>query len=248
MKKSIHAKGTQFSIEVCDAIRHHLGEIKSLESKRENAFKDRNAALAAKRELHNKDSKEYADESKRHSDAVILIDSLDDEIKWHTSQVKATTLKADDPQLEIKYAPPPPKEAEDPKQMKMGDTPKDTRPVGRARAKEVEPAVPVGENQHLLARVIELDMREDLKGACIDATLGTVGAVYEIVKTDDDEATKLAEKLNLDGSAARQVRAAVELYLKKHTKAEMAVERGGTEPVQDNRAKHGKGAGKAKRR
>lgn len=251
-KKSKHAKGTPFSIDVCDGIRHHIGELASLASKRKNAFEDRDAALADKRGLRNKDSKEYAEASRRHSDAVIAIDELDDQIAWHRGQLKEVVEEADNPQHELEFEPPKPPPAEDPKQMKIGegvskDAPPVGRPVGRP-AKETEPAVAVGENQHLLARVIELDMREDLKTACIDAGLGTIGAVFEVIKTDTSEATNLSTKLNIDGSAARQLRAAVEKYLKKHTRAEMDVERSGDSPAPDDRAKHGKGAGKSKRK
>lgn len=127
-----------------------------------------------------------------------------------------------------------------------GEKPEHEKPVGRLTEPEKEPQVAVGENQHLLARVIELDMRENLKGACIDANLGTVGSLYNAVVEDTTEdKSQLAARLNVDGAAARQIAAAVSAFLKKHTRAEMAVEGiGGIEPRDDRKTAGGRGAGR----
>src|SRR3990167_60427 len=62
-----------FSLEVSNAIRHHVGRRKDLESKRKSALNDRDAALDDKHSLKDKGSKEYLDASHRHSDAVASI-------------------------------------------------------------------------------------------------------------------------------------------------------------------------------
>lgn len=214
MAKRKHMTGKPFSVEVCDAIRFHIGEGKSLESKRKNAFEDRNAALEEKIGLEDPDSPEYLAACKRHSDAVALIDSLDAQIKWHKNQVTELVEEADNPQLALEFDPPAPKPKSDPKQLKLEEA-KDTRPVGR---KPAAPEAPVAEgvDQHLAASVNELDLREDLKGKLIAAGFETIAQLCVVVDSDQD----LAEKVDVTPAAAKSIEKSLKAYRKAHRSAD----------------------------
>ena len=122
--KSKHFKGKSFSVQVCDAIRHHVCERISLESKRKNAFEDRDAALELKHEIRDASSREYLEACRTHSDAIAMIDSLNASIKWHRNQIDELVTKADEPELDFMYDPPEPDED---RQLEL--KPADTRPL-----------------------------------------------------------------------------------------------------------------------
>lgn len=129
-KKSKHMSGQAFSIAVCDAIRHHVGEVKALESKRSNAFDDRDAAIEELGEMEG-ESDEAHELKCRHSDAIVLIDALSSRIKWHRGQIEDLVEKADEPSLDFMYEMPAEPTKKDPKQGELKDVAKDARPVGR---------------------------------------------------------------------------------------------------------------------
>lgn len=220
-KKSKHATGKAFSVEISDVIRHHFGEIEVLTAKRENAFGDRDSALEELAEIDDKHTPEALKLKERHSDAIVLIDGLNRRIKWHQSQAMETCKQADSPEFEFMYdmPPEPPKKKDDPDQMKIGDG--DTRPVGRVRGREVSHAQPDGENQHLTASVNELDMRDLLKSKCNAAGYTTVGALAEAIDKDED----LQALLSVTDKGDQEIRAAVSKYRKAHRKAAQTKER-----------------------
>lgn len=224
-KKSKHMTGKAFSVEVCDAIRHHIGERKALESKRVNAFEDRDAALEAKRDIDDHDCGEYLEACKRHSDAIAAIDGLSASIKWHRNQIDDLVDKADEPQLDFMYHPP----AEDhkPKQLKLAGEQPETLPVGRVgkpgkpRPEAPDPSKGDGVDEHLNASVQELDCREDLKAKLTAAGLTTVGRVIAAI---EDKEKDLRDVINVGENLASAIKKAVKAYRAKHRKAAREVE------------------------
>ena len=101
----------------------------------------------------------------------------------------------------------------------------DARPVGRPGLKPKpeapDPALADGEDQHLLASVNELDMREDLKGKAIAAGLTKIA---HLAKEIDGPEPDLAGKLNVPEKDAKAVIKAVQAYRKAHRKAAMKAE------------------------
>lgn len=224
-KKSKHMTGKAFPVEICDAIRHHQGEITALESRRKNAFEDRDAAVAEKNGLRNRDGKEYLEASRRHSDAVVLIQTLDDEIKWHRGQLREVIEDVDNPQLEITFDPPPAAPKEDAGQMTIGDV--GTRPVGRpgkTRPEAPDPSKGDGVDEHLAASVNELDCRENLKGKLIEAGLTTVGRVVAAIEDRDKD---LRDVLDCGENIASEIKKAVKVFRTRHRTAAMEAENDG---------------------
>lgn len=132
-------------------------------------------------------------------------------------------------EAELFHAPPPPPEKEH-----------DDRPVGRSK-KQPEAPQPMGENQHLEASVLELDMRDQLKVKCNDAGFSTIGQLAQIVD-GVNAMTTMSEKLNVEVGDATMIIKAVAAFRVKHRKAMIAKELGEENPP-DNRAKvGGKGA------
>lgn len=222
--KSKHMTGKAFSVEVCDAIRHHIGERKALESKRVNAFEDRDAALEEKHEIDDHDSDEYLEACKRHSDAIASIDGLSSSIKWHRNRIDNLVEKADEPQLEFMYD--PPAEAPKPKQLRLAgeDTQGETRPVGRPgkpKPEAPDPSKGDGVDEHLNASVAELDCRENVKGKLTAAGLTTVGRVVAVL---EDGAQDIRDVLNCGENIASEVKKAVKQYRDKHRRAAREVE------------------------
>lgn len=217
-KKSKHMSGTAFSIAVCDAIRHHVGEVKSLESKRSNAFDDRDAAIEELGEMEG-DSDEAHELKCRHSDAIVLIDALSARIKWHRGQIEDLVEKADEPSLDFMYEMPEEPPKKDPKQGELKDVAKDTRPVGRPgkpKPEAPDPSKGDGVDEHLSASVNELDCRENVKGKLIEAGLTTIGRVAAIL---DDEKQDLRDLLNCGENIASEIKKAVKQYRTKHRRA-----------------------------
>lgn len=230
-KMSKHMTAKPFPVEVCDAIRHHIGERKALESKRVNAFEDRDAALEEKHEIDDHDSDEYLEACKRHSDAIASIDGLSSSIKWHRNQIDDLVEKADEPQLEFMYDPP----AEEthakggPKQLRLAPhegSDAETRPVGRPgkpRPEAPDPSKGDGVDEHLNASVNELDIRENLKSRLVGAGLTTVGRVASAI---EDKAKDLRDILNCGENIASEIKKAVKQYRTTHRKAALAAEGG----------------------
>ncbi|MFN0133454.1 MAG: hypothetical protein ACKVW3_13120 [Phycisphaerales bacterium] len=217
-KKSKHMTGVAFSTQVCDAIRHHIGERKALDSKRTIAFEDRDAALSEKHDIEDHDSDEYLEACKRHSDAIAAIDDLSNSIKWHRNQVDMLVDKADEPQLDFMYEPPAEPAAKDPKQLKLAGE-ADTRPVGRPgkpKPEAPDPSKGDGVDEHLKASVAELDCRENIKGMLVKAGLTTIGRLAAVA---DDEKRDLGEIVACDTSMVIDIRRALKAYRTKHRKA-----------------------------
>ncbi len=217
-KKSKHMSGQAFSVAVCDAIRHHVGEVKSLESKRSNAFDDRDAAIEELGEMEG-DSDEAHELKCRHSDAIVLIDALSSRIKWHRGQIEDLVEKADEPSLDFMYEMPAEPPKKDPKQGELKDVAKDARPVGRPgkpKPEAPDPSKGDGVDEHLAASVNELDMPENLKGKLIAAGLTTVGRVAAIL---DDEKKSLLDEANLNQNQTAAVTRAVKAFRKDHRQA-----------------------------
>jgi hypothetical protein len=242
-KKSKHSKDEAFSLDVSNAIRHHTGERKALESKRVIAFEDRDAALEEKNELDDKGSDAYLEACRRHSDAIGEIDRLSSQIKWHRNQIDELVEKADEPQLDFMYEPPVEPVKKDPRQMKLGDglgqgeKKADTRPVGRPGP--VKPAAPspemgvAGVDEHLQASVNELDIREDLKGLLIKSHMPTVNVVVGWMEKSNGtnpvgtEAENLASGCDgIDLKGAKAICKAVKAFRAAHRNAILEKERG----------------------
>lgn len=221
-KKSKHMTGKPFSVEVCDAIRHHIGERKVLDSKRTTAFEDRDAAVEEKSGIDNHDGSDYLEACKRHSDAIAAIDSISHSIKWHRNRVDELIEKADAPELEFMYEPPAEPPKRDPRQMTIAT--EDKRPVGRPKPEAPEPAIAEGENQHLTASVNDLDLAERAKGKLIAAGLTTMGRLFEVIEQDGGE-VKLEEVANVTTAVAGSIVKAARSWQKAHRKAAHAVEK-----------------------
>lgn len=86
-----------------------------------------------------------------------------------------------------------------------------------------EPAVPEGEDQHLQASVNELDMREDLKGLCIEAGFDTIAKLVHVLDGKDGRA-ELSTKANLSENKTATVAKAVAAYRKEHRSAKREAE------------------------
>ncbi len=220
-KKSKHMTGKAFSVEVCDAIRHHIGERKALESKRVNAFEDRDAALEEKHEIDDHDSDEYLEACKRHSDSIAAIDGLSASIKWHRNQIDDLVDTADEPQLDFMYDPPAeaPHAKGGPKQLRLAGEEAETRPVGRPgrpRPEAPDPSKGDGVDEHLNASVAELDCRENVKGKLTAAGLTTVGRVVAVLEDDKQD---IRDVLNVGETIASEVKKAVKQYRDKHRRA-----------------------------
>lgn len=230
--KSKHATGKAFTIEVCDAIRHHIGERKALQSQRKNAFEDRNAAMADKMEMTSRDSREYIEACRRHSESVTLIEMLDMQIKWHNNQVDELVNKADEPELDFMYDPPAAPAPKAAGQIKLADeTEADRRPVGRPgkpRPQEPSPEMGAdGHNEHLKAAIAELDVNERRKSLVAHfETIGGLVSWWEgYCKEDMGRALE-----RLDGASEADLKAilkALKLYRSKHRSAMAEAEKRG---------------------
>lgn len=219
-RKSKHALEVPFSLEVSNAMRHHSGTAKSLASKRDNAFEDRDAALAELADIEDQHSEDALKLKERHSDAVVKIDELSDLIKWHTKQVLDMALKADDPGVEILYEkpdePPPPesktkKSTEDKTQLK------------------IQPEAPVaeGEDQQLAVDISNLDLSGPLQAKLRKANVNTIA---QLVAIADDRGRNLRDELNLGNGPCVALEAALEAYRKKHRRAIAEADQEGAAP------------------
>jgi len=209
--KSKHHTGKCFTVMVSDAIRHHIGERKSVESKRKIAHEDRDAAVSALRDYNDLNSPEAIAAKGTHSDAIIAIDSLSALLKWHSNQIADLVERADDPALDFMYLPPDPPA---PKQSLLNET----RPVGRPGL--VTPDLPDlakgdGIDEHLNVSVNELDLRESIKGKLIQNGVKTIGALAMII----DGGGSIENDVKLGDKDAAAVTAAVGKYRKAHRQA-----------------------------
>lgn len=219
--KSKYMTGKPFDTKVCDAIRHHVGERLVLESRRSKAFEDRDAAMAEIAELESHESREYTDLCRRHSEAVVAIDTLGKSIKWHSNQVDDLVEQADEPQLDFMYEPPDGPQRKEPGQLRLASEKGEERPVGRPRQEAPAPPAADGVDEHLNASVNELDCRENVKGKLIDAGLTTIRRVAAVI---DDEASDIRDVLNCGESIAAEIKKAVRLYRTRHRRAAMSAE------------------------
>ena len=237
-KQSKHMKDVAFSLEVCNAIRHHIGERMALDSKRVIAFEDRDAAIEEKNEIDDHESDAYFEACRRHSDAIAAIDSLNARIKWHRNQVDEMVEKADSPQLDFMYEPPVEPAKKDPRQMKIGDglgegeKKADTRPVGRpGPAKPAAPSPEMGDgvDEHLKTSVNELDLREDIKGKLIKHQFNTVHQlVAQMACQGESEADALMSVVedSMTLAECKAVCKAVKTFRVKHRDAMLKKDRG----------------------
>jgi hypothetical protein len=227
------ATGKPFSIEICDTLRFHVGAREVAENNRKNAFADRDAALDEIAELKDPKSPEYIQAKCNHSDAILRIDSLNNEIKWHNTQIGDIVGNADKPQqLELSLEVPEPKpRKKDDGQLELGEGEKQTKPVGRpgpVRPEQPDPSLADGEDQHLAASVHELDVREDIKGKLIDAGLTKIAHLAKICD-GPDAVHEMGSKANCDVTVAMALIASVKSYRSKHRKAMREVETGETD-------------------
>lgn len=233
-KKSKFMTGVAFPVQICDAIRHHIGTEKVLESKRKIAFEDRDAAVAELEELEDHDSPEAMKLKGRHSDATLQIDSLDKQMRFHRNQVKELVEKPDEPKLDFEYEMPP--EPAKPKQLKLGEGEKDDRPVGR----KPEAPVPVGENQHLAASITELGLADHV---CANLKKQGFETVNHLVM-HQNKGKRFIEIHAISEVGAKDIEKALSAYLKKHNKAQVDKDLGrGDEQIRNQRGPRvGKGA------
>lgn len=226
-KKSKHMTGTAFAVEVSDAIRHHIGCRKALESKRQNAFDDRDNALAELADFEDKHSPEAKDAKEKHSDAVVLIDDLNKRIKWHSNQVDETIEHADEPSFEFMYEPSPedlvPKKKA---QMEFGEGEKasDTKPIGKpgpVKPEQPDPDMGDGVDEHLKASVNELDLSEAVIKKLATAGLTKVGHITKILDSKDGD---LAKEAKLTDLQEREVQKVVKTFRKFHRQAAQKAE------------------------
>lgn len=231
-KKSKFMTGLAFPVQICDALRHHVGTQKALESKRKNAFEDRDAAIAELEDLDDHKSPEALKVKERHSDAMLQIDSLDKQIKFHRNQVQELIEKPDEPKLDFEYEMPP--EPVKQKQLKLGE--EDTRPVGRKH----DAPVAVGENQHLAASITELGLADHV---CANLKQQGFETVNHLVQYQN-KGKKFIEIHKLSEVGAKEIEKALSTYLKKHTAAQVDKDLGrGDEPIRNQRGPRvGKGA------
>lgn len=234
-KKSEFDRPEPFMLEVCNAIRHHVGSRVKLETERKAAFENRDAALAEINDVRasmimgdeaDRPRAKLEDEllhaQARHSQAITRIDELQKTIRWHASQIDEMVTKADEPGLDVLYEmpePPPPEKKDD------GQLTLDARPVGRPGLKpkpeEPDPSKGDGVDEHLKASVKELDMPERLIGLCENAGKTKVGHLIDVIDSKDGD---LAESLNCEAKDAKAIAKAVKVYRDKHRKAAMKAE------------------------
>lgn len=217
-KKSKHMKGSAFSIEVCDAIRHHIGERKALESKRKNAFEDRDAAKAEKDELEDHESPEYSHACLKHSDAIDAIENLNHAIKHHNNQIDQLVEQADEPKFEFAYdVPPPTKKADG--QMKLGEGEKPVKVIGKAgpvKPEKPDPELGDGVDEHLKASVNDLDLSKAVVTKLTAAGFTKVGHITVVLDAKDGD---LATAAGLTDPQEREVMKTVKTYRKAHRDA-----------------------------
>lgn len=237
-KKTKFDKAEPFFLQVCNAIRFHVGRQKELEGERAEAFDARDAALAELREIEARRSDGDDDEptlsadeivelKAKHSDAVCKIEDLRSRISWHHKQVIDLVTKADTPGLDILYerpeSPSEPVRAKEP----AGDA-GGVKPVGRPgkpRPIAPDPSLADGVDQHLATSINELDMPEKVKGLLINAGLLKVGNLIDIIDADKD----IGAEANLSVKQAEDVKKAVAAFRRKHRKAAREAEREGQE-------------------
>jgi hypothetical protein len=218
-KKSIHAKGTSFSVEISDFIRHHVGEAARLESQRSNAFDARNAAKEELDEVDDMQGEEAVAIKARHSDAVIEIESLERRIKWHNKQVDQAVRNPDSIQMELEYEVPddvlhPPKK----QPRAKGDDDKDQQKLSDGTAAD---EVPQGMNQHLRAAIAELQLETKTEKCLIQAGFNTVADVVKAI----DSPEGLPDIRGIGGVGQAEIQKAVKKFRKAHQKAELEAER-----------------------
>ena len=236
-KRSKFDKPAPFMLEVCNAIRHHVGSRVELESKRKAAFENRDAALAEINDVRaamilgdeaDRPRAKLEDEllhaQARHSQAITEIDELQKTIRWHASQIDEMVTRADEPELDVLYempAPPPPEKKDDGQMTLAGDT----RPVGRPGLKPKpeapDPSKGDGVDEHLKASVKELDMPERLIGICEKAGKTKVGHLADVLDSKDSD---LSEALDCEPKDAKAIAKAVKVYRDQHRKAAMNAE------------------------
>ena len=212
--KSKHCKGTAFSVQVCDNIRHHIGEIKALESKRKIAFDDRDAAVDEKNECRDHESPEYTKACRMHSEAISQLESLDSAIKFHRGQITLVVEKADDPQLDLTYDPPAEAPKVDPRQKTLEQE-------AKAKAAQKDKPSAQGLAEQLKASVTNLDFGVQWTKHLMAAGLDTVGKLVEFIEAGGD----LEEATDLSGSQAACVAKKVKEWRKHHAKAMAAAEK-----------------------
>jgi hypothetical protein len=257
--KSSHAKSIEFSLEVCNAIRHHLGETESLKSKRKIAFDDRDHAADAiakdklAKALDESDGlsmDELTQHKSQHSDAVRKIDELEETIKFHAAELLRTVKNADTPGLEVMLERPlpppaakkPDPDADAPGQLVLGED------ASSATPERPDLEIATGVDEHLKATVAELQLTKAVTEKLIELGYSTIGKIAR----DLDQGVQL-DDVGLTGTQAQTVTKAVETYRKAHRKAMLAVELGEDAPAGGGLGggiEHGKsggrGAGKRK--
>jgi hypothetical protein len=253
MIKSPHAKSTPFSPEVCNAIRHHLGEIAALESKRDIAFEDRDHAsedlakhhaAVALGEPDGLSIDEVTQYKSQHSDAVREIDELKDAIKFHNAELARTVKNADTPGLEVMLERPlppptlkkPDSDADAPGQLVLGeDSPsgqglgsQEKGDQGKDDGDVLQPDfhIPAGVDQHLQASVRELQLDEKITNRLIELGFITIGRVAALL-----DSGAMLDDCGMTGPQASTVTAAVNKYRAVHRKAMHEVELGGDQPA-----------------
>lgn len=235
-KKSKFDKAEPFFLDVCNAIRYHVGRQKELEGERAEAFDARDAALAELKEIEARRSSGDDDEptlsaeeiielKAKHSDAVCKIEDLRSRISWHHKQVIDLVTKADTPGIDILYerpdSPGEPLKAKEPPSTGAG--PKGVGRPGKPKPIAPDPSLADGVNQHLATSINELDMPEKVKGLLVNAGLLKVGNLIEIIDADKD----IGAEANLSAKQAEDVKRAVASFRRTHRRAALDAEREG---------------------
>lgn len=229
MSKNKFATGKPIIPAVADALREYSGRKKVAENNRENAFADRDAALAEKASLKNKNGPEYSKACVMHSDAVERIKDLDHQVKWFTKQIDkiiASPDSLDQAQLHFDFDPPPlePPKPKD-EQLEFGEGEKQVKAVGKpgpVKPDAPDPNAGTGVKQHLSADIKELDLSDVLIKKLRGAGVSTVGQLRD---ANESPGESLQHMFGISDDQANQIGKALGAYIKKHAKADGEADR-----------------------
>lgn len=216
---SKHHKQEPFTIDVCNAIRHHAGEAAAMVSQRGTAFADRDDAVERLGELKGGDSPEFHELKMRHSDSVLLIEKLQAAIRFHEKSLRDIVREADEPHLPFAYDPP-----DDAREARKADAEKRQGKLANpARPETADPNAPGSGEEHLRASVNELAEFGASEASLVALRGGgytTIGRVVEAIDGDRD----LGAALNADENSMKEIRKAVKQYRAVHRKASREAE------------------------
>lgn len=211
----------QFDGKVCEKIRNLLAAKKRAVAKRDNLFAQRDdikgqidACTGGEKEKKNRLLAEYGEtviEIDRYRRAITRFDGELDEC--------VEAADANDERLFSEVS-------VDVSEYLQGQVRVDPRnagkPVGGPSASEppkrlrlAQPEPPTGVDEHLKASVAELDMRDDLKTACVNAGRGHINGLVVIID-GPDELASMQTTLNVTEKDAKAIIRAVKAYRSAH--------------------------------